>query len=94
MSNILPRVLLVFFFLALVVVFATGGVMSYPKYQQVHGLAEERARIQRRIDEKVREIAEIKAKQTRFNSDREFVESLARHSRRVFPGELVFVFED
>ena len=57
-------------------------------------LAEEKARIQRRIDEKRAEIAAIKAKQRRFNTDREFVETLARQNRRVYPGELVFVFED
>ena len=51
-------------------------------------------RIMRRIDEKRAEIAEIKTKQNRFNTDREFVETLARQNRRVFPGELVFVFDD
>lgn len=51
-------------------------------------------RIQKCIEDKQREIALIKAKQRRFNTDREFVESLARQNRRVFPGELVFVFDD
>lgn len=69
-------------------------MVSYPKYRQASGLASERERILRRIDEKNREIAEIRAKQRRFNTDREFVEALARRNRRVFPGELVFIFDD
>jgi hypothetical protein len=30
--------------------------------------------------------------QRRFRTDADFVESIARQNRRVFPGELVFVF--
>ena len=30
----------------------------------------------------------------RFRTDSEFVENIARQNRRVFPGELVFKFED
>lgn len=94
MNEIFHKVLQVFFILGFVGIVVAGGMVSYPKYRQASGLADERARIQRRIDEKVREIADIKAKQQRFNTDREFVETLARRNRRVFPGELVFVFDD
>lgn len=94
MNQILHKVLQVFFVLGFFGIVVTGVMVSYPKYRQASGLAEERVRIQRRIDEKTREIAEIKAMQQRFNTDREFVETLARRNRRVFPGELVFIFDD
>ncbi len=92
--KIVYKVLLVFFVLGFVCVFAVGAIVSYPKYRHVCGLAAERDRINQRIAEKAREIAEIKAKQRRFNTDREFVETLARRDRRIFPGELVFIFDD
>ena len=94
MRKYLHKVLLGLFVLGFVVIAVIGAAIALPKYRQVCGLAEEKARIQRRIDEKRAEIAAIKAKQRRFNTDREFVETLARQNRRVYPGELVFVFED
>ena len=72
----------------------TGGMAAFPKYRQANDLNAEKDRILRRIEEKTREINEIRARQRRFNTDREFVEQLARQNRRVYPGELVFVFED
>lgn len=94
MNNLLHRILQAFFFLGFVGIVAAGVMVSLPKYRHACGLSSERERILRRIDEKSREIAEIRAKQRRFNTDREFVEALARRNRRVFPGELVFVFDD
>ncbi len=92
--KVVHRVLLLFFILGFLCVFAVGARLSYPKYRHVRGLAEERDRINQRIGEKAREIAEIRAQQRRFNTDREFVETLARRDRRIFPGELVFIFDD
>ena len=40
------------------------------------------------------EIAELKDQQRRLSADRGFVEKLARRNRRVYPGELVFIFDD
>ena len=94
MNKVFHKLLQFFFFLGFVCVLVAGVVVSYPKYRKVCGLTEERERINRRISEKAREIAEIKAKQRRFNTDREFVETLARRDRLVFPGELVFIFDD
>ena len=54
----------------------------------------EHARFLKQIEEKQAEIAAIREKQRRFNTDREFVEALARQNRRVYPGELVFIFDD
>ena len=79
---------------AFVTIVAATVVIAYPKYRHARDLMMEKERIMRRIDEKRAEIAEIKTKQNRFNTDREFVETLARQNRRVFPGELVFVFDD
>ena len=84
----------ILFVVAFVTIVAATVVIAYPKYRHARDLMMEKERIMRRIDEKRAEIAEIKTKQNRFNTDREFVETLARQNRRVFPGELVFVFDD
>lgn len=94
MDKFFNRLLKGLFLLGFVGIVVAGFAITYPKYRQAAGLTEEKERILRRIEEKEREISEIKAKQQRFQSDREFVETLARKNRRVFPGELVFVFED
>ena len=46
------------------------------------------------IEAKKAEIAELKDQQRRLSADRGFVEKLARRNRRVYPGELVFIFDD
>lgn len=94
MSSIFEKLFHVLFFASFAAIVATGVVLAYPKYQTSRGLAEEKARLMRRIEAKKAEIAEFKAKQRRFNTDREFVENLARRSKRVYPGELVFIFDD
>lgn len=94
MSKLWERICQLFFFAAFAAVVVAGVVLSYPKYRQVQGLSRERDQIRQRIEEKRKEIAAIRDKQRRFTTDREFVESLARENRRVFPNELVFVFED
>ena len=83
-----------FFYVAFAAVIVAGIIMSYPKYTRAKGLCRERDQLLRRIEEKSREIAAIRDKQRRFTTDREFVEALARENRRVFPNELVFVFEN
>ena len=69
-------------------------MITLPKYQQAKDLEQKKAELQRRIDFKNEEIASTREKQNRFRTDREFVEGLARENRRVFPGELVFVFDN
>jgi cell division protein FtsB len=83
-----------FFVIAFAAVIVTGVMLSYPKYRQAQGLCRERDQILLRIEEKNREIAELRDRQRRFTTDREFVETLARENRRVFPNEIVFVFEN
>ena len=94
MNKLLHKILHALFLVGFLCIVVTGTMAAYPKYRQAQGLNAEKERILHRIEEKTREIAEIRARQRRFNTDREFVESLARQNRRVFPGELVFVFDD
>ena len=47
-----------------------------------------------RIEQKRRDIAALIENQRRFRTDPDFVEHIARQNRRVFPGELVFVFKE
>ena len=94
MNTLLNRLFQLLFFAAFVCIVVTGVMISYPKYRQAQGLRAEHARFLKQIEEKKAEIAAIREKQRRFNSDREFVEALARQNRRVYPGELVFIFDD
>ena len=94
MNKYLANSCKILFVVAFVTIVAATVVIAYPKYRHARDLMMEKERIMRRIDEKRAEIAEIKTKQNRFNTDREFVETLARQNHRVFPGELVFVFDD
>ena len=94
MNSLAQKILRVFFVLGFVAIVAGGVFSTYPKYRHANDLRAEHERILQRIEEKQREIAEIRAQQNRFNTDREFVETLARRNRRVFPGELVFIFDD
>ena len=94
MDQLFQKILHVLIVAGFVGIVAFGGMSSFPKYRQANYLNAERERILQRIEEKTREINEIRARQRRFNTDREFVEQLARQNRRVFPGELVFVFDD
>lgn len=85
------RILFVVLFIGIVIV---GVVASHPRYKRMKALAQEKARIQQLVEEKKAEIAELKEQQRRYSSDRGFVEKLARRNKRVYPGELVFIFDD
>lgn len=52
------------------------------------------AELEIRIANKQREIAHLRENQRRFRNDPDFIEKIARQNHRVFPGELVFVFDD
>ena len=91
---LLDRIFQLLFFVLFCSIVVTGVMISLPKYRQATGLREEHARILKQIEEKKAEIAAIHDKQRRFNTDREFIETLARQNRRVYPGELVFIFDD
>jgi len=93
MALFIDRVFQVFFVLAFAAIVLAGAAVCWPNYRRAQALDVKRAETNARIDEKMREIAAVREKQRRFNSDRDFVESLARENRRVYPGELVFVFD-
>ena len=81
--------------IALLVVIGVGGAFSvWPTYLRGKSLKRQDAELTRRIEEKKREIEKLKEFQRRFASDRDFVEQIARRNGRVYPGELVFKFED
>ena len=81
--------------IALVVVIGVGGAVSvWPTYLRGRSLKLQDAELTRRIEEKKREIEKLKENQRRFKTDRDYVEQIARKNGRVFPGELVFKFED
>jgi len=83
------------FTMVLVVAIFVGGLLfAWPTYLRSKSLQKQDAELARRIEEKRAEIAKLVECQKRFHNDRDFVESIARQNRRVFPGELVFVFDD
>lgn len=79
--------------LIVLVVFVGGLASAWPAYLRGRSLKVRDARLAAEIEEKKREIAHLKENQQRFKSDSEFVEAIARQNKRVFPGELVFIFE-
>lgn len=84
-----------FFTVTLVAITIIGGIaLAYPSYKRCQSLKRQDAQIKSEIMAKKEEIAKLLEYQHRFKSDRDFVENIARRNRRVFPGELVFIFED
>ncbi|MBQ6457581.1 MAG: hypothetical protein IJJ51_02115 [Kiritimatiellae bacterium] len=67
--------------------------VAWPELVRHRALSRQDAELARLIEEKKREIAHLKDCQQRFKADAEFVETIARQNRRVFPGEFVFIFE-
>jgi len=77
----------------LILIVIGGLVMMYPHYQRSESLKRENAELQEKIDRKKAEIATLVENQRRFRTDADFVEMIARQNHRVFPGELVFIYE-
>ena len=78
----------------IVFVAACGMLLIYPKWQESKNLEKRNEQLKAQIDEKRREIEKYKTYQRRFMEDPDFVESIARRNKRVFPGETVFIFEE
>lgn len=93
-NDIKERVLTWFSRGLLIVIFFGGLVFLWPTYQRGSSLRQQEVDLDAKIAEKRREINELADNQRRFKTDRDFVEMIARQNRRVFPGELVFVFEE
>ena len=78
----------------LVLIVGGGLFMAYPSFRRGQALKRQDLELQGRIESKKREIAAVIENQRRFRTDADFVETIARQNRRVFPGELVFIFEE
>lgn len=82
---------LTYFVLTLIVV--VGVAMMYPDYRRSQSLKRQNAELQKQIENRKREIDKLMENQQRFRTDADFVEKIARQNHRVFPGELVFIFD-
>ena len=83
------------FALALVAsVFVGGLLVAWPTYRRGQSLRRADAELTDRIEAKRAEIAKLIDNQRRFKTDPDFVEHIARQNHRVFPGELVFMFNE
>jgi len=78
----------------LAIIVFIGAYMAWPTYLRGKSLKEEDARLSRQIEEKKREIERLRDLQKRFRTDPDLVERIARQNGRIYPGELVFIFED
>ena len=77
----------------LLLIIVGGLVTMYPNYRRSEALKLQNAELQEKIDLKKREINTLIENQRRFRTDSDFVEMIARQNHRVFPGELVFIYE-
>lgn len=93
-ENLTRRFLSLLTFVLVVGIVGGGGVPAYRSWRRRDLLREREAELRRQIELKNREIAQLSENQRRFQSDNDFVEAIARRHQRVFPGELVFIFED
>ena len=81
--------------ISLMAIIAVLGAFSLlPAYQRNQSLKRQDGDLTRRIEEKKREIARLQDFQRRFKTDPDPVVRIARENGRVYPGELVFIFED
>lgn len=81
--------------IALLVLIGVGGALCvWPTYLRGRSLKRQNAELERKIEEKKREIARLIDYQRRFKTDPDVVERIARQNNRVYPGELVFIFDD
>ena len=76
------------------VILAIGAFSVWPTYSAGRDLKRQDAELTRRIEEKKREIAKLIENQKRFKTDPDLVERIARQNGRVYPGELVFIFDE
>lgn len=79
-------------FVSIVVAFFV--FVTYPKFQRLSELKARASELDRKIEDEKSDINRLKDYQQRFRTDPAFVEKIARQNHRVYPGELVFVFEE
>ena len=78
----------------LAIIVLIGAYTAWPTYLRGNSVKAEDARLSQQIEEKKREIERLRDFQRRFRTDPDLVERIARQNGRVYPGELVFTFED
>lgn len=88
------KVFHVFTLSILALIAVIGGATAYPQWRRSQMLRREQAEVRDRIETVKKEISQLTENQRRFRVDPDFVESVARRNRRVYPGELVFTFDD
>ena len=94
MSKLVDKLSRFVFVVLIIGIVVAGAVASHPRYKRMQTLTKQKAHVLELVEAKKAEIAELKEQQRRYSSDRGFVEKLARRNRRVYPGELVFIFDD
>ena len=79
----------------LAIVVAIGGVflLLAPKVRELQDREDHSKQLLVRIDDKQREIKDVRTKQQRLQNDPSFVEHVARENRRIRPNEIVFVYD-
>lgn len=77
-----------------VVVLIGVATVFIPEYRQMTGLENRCRHLRMQVENKQREIHTIREYQGRLQTDPEFVARIAHQNRRVFPNEVVFVFEE
>lgn len=88
------KVLRVFTIILVLAILVGGLIIVWPTYVRGRALKRQDSELSAKIDKKRQEIEELRTFQRRYKTDSDFVEKIARQNRRVFPGELVFIFED
>lgn len=79
-------------FVVLILVSSSGSWVS--KWNQWNSLKHKREDLTNALKAKKDDIAKVRENIERFNMDRDFVEELARRSRRVSRSDIVFVFDE
>ena len=92
MTAIFDRIFQTCSFAILAAIFLGGLWFCSKPWRKAQDLTAEHDRIMRKIATRQAEIDAMRENQRRFNTDREFVEMLARKNHRLFPGEVVFVY--
>jgi cell division protein FtsB len=75
-----------------VAILGVNGKDWLVKTRQTNSLKNKRDELSNSLKVKKEDIAKVKENIERFNTDRDFVEELARKSRRVSRSDIVFVF--
>jgi len=84
-----------FAILASVVLLAIAGMTIFvPKYHTMCGLESRCRYLRAQVENKQRDIHTLRENEGRLLTDPEFVTRIAHQNHRVFPNELVFVFND